>query len=119
MVRRPGKEPAMTNQLCFAYDNTIELVQTGFDKFTVRYGLQVKENLDYGRAAAELGACIMHSVACDGRLDSRDASEARTTGDRRPFFGNPVPAKVIRAKDSPGPGYYYSNQAGAWLLIGQ
>lgn len=50
----------------------IELRQQGRDRFSVRYGLQLKTGLSYADAAAELGACIMHSLACDGLLDNRE-----------------------------------------------
>jgi hypothetical protein len=91
MVRRRDKGPAM-KQVCFTYDKTIALYQTGFDQFTVKYGKQVREELSYGQAARELGCAIMHSVACDGRLDSRDESEV-DNGDTEPYFSRPVPAK--------------------------
>lgn len=64
----------------------IELQQTGFDRFTVVYGLQVKSGLDYASAAAELGECIMHMQACEGMLDNRTKSEARAAGDTAPHF---------------------------------
>lgn len=53
----------------------IELIQKGVDKFTVRYCKQVKDGLTYGEAASELGAAIMHALACDGRLDNRVKGE--------------------------------------------
>ena len=53
----------------------IQLIQTGIDRFTVRYGLQVKKQLDYGDAATELGCCIMHKLACDSLLDNRRKGE--------------------------------------------
>lgn len=77
----------MKNTLCFATGGNnyfkgaprgsqlIELRQQGVDRFSVRYGLQLKTGLDYGRAAAELGACIMHVRACDGVLDNREPGE--------------------------------------------
>ena len=64
---------------CFEYQAfagyMITLTQTGIDRFTVQYGKQVKSNLTYAQAAAELGACIMHSRACDGVLDNREPGE--------------------------------------------
>jgi hypothetical protein len=75
-------------QTCFESDEfDIELTQNGFDSFTVRYGKQVKSSLDYARAAAELGSCIMHALACDGKLDNRTRTEARKAGDTKPYFG--------------------------------
>lgn len=53
----------------------IRLEQQGKDRFTVVYGLQVKKDLDYATAAAELGACIMHSLALEGKLDNREKGE--------------------------------------------
>ena len=81
------------NQLCFEYGQnpiTVRLIQTDFDRFTVRYGKQIKTDLNYSDAAHELGACLMHYAACDGRLDSRDHYE---TEDTEPYFSNPVPAR--------------------------
>ena len=53
----------------------IALTQQGKDKFTVIYGKQIKKDLTYARAATELGAAIMHALACDGRLDNRERGE--------------------------------------------
>lgn len=60
---------------CFGNQFTVQLMQRGKDNFTVTYGKQVKEGLDYGKAALELGACIMHALACDGLLDNRHKNE--------------------------------------------
>lgn len=38
--------------------------------FTVSYGSSVKLRLPYDKAATELGCCIMHALACDGRLNA-------------------------------------------------
>ncbi len=43
----------------------VAMVQTGCNKFTVIYGLQVKSGLDYTQAAFELGKCLMHHLACE------------------------------------------------------
>lgn len=64
----------MKKKLCFKIID-IELIQNGRDKFTVKYGLQVKKNLCYEEAASELGACIMHSLACFNELDNRMPGE--------------------------------------------
>lgn len=64
----------------------VRLIQTGFDQFTVQYGKQIKRGLNYGDAASELGACLMHLCACEGRLDNRTKAEARKAGDRKPYF---------------------------------
>lgn len=53
----------------------ISLVQTGVGRFTVTYWKQVKRQLTYGTAAAELGAAIMHATACNGELDNRERGE--------------------------------------------
>ncbi len=77
----------MKNALCFATGGAnpfkdaprgsqlIELRQQGRDRFSVRYGLQLKTGLDYSAGAHELGACIMHAAACDGLLDNREKGE--------------------------------------------
>lgn len=54
---------------------TIRLIQTGIDRFTVQYGLQVKKRLTYEEAADELGECLMHALACEGKLDNREKGE--------------------------------------------
>ena len=53
----------------------IRLEQDGVNRFTVVYGRQVKRDLSYAQAATELGECIMHALACDSRLDNRDADD--------------------------------------------
>lgn len=77
----------MKNSLCFATggpnpfkdaprgSQMIELRQQGRNRFSVRYGLALYGHLDYGEAAAELGRCIMHAAACDGKLDNREPGE--------------------------------------------
>ena len=50
-------------------DSPVRLYRTGKGRFTVEYGKQVTERLSYGAAAAELGQCLMHALACAGRLD--------------------------------------------------
>lgn len=54
----------------------ITLFQCGKDKFTVQYWKQIKTNLTYARAASELGANIMHALACEGKLDNREKDES-------------------------------------------
>jgi hypothetical protein len=79
----------MTKILCVEYtagDYPVRLFQTGFDRFTVEYGKQVKRTMSYAEAGAEFGLCIMHSAACAGKLDNRTASEARKVGDRTPYL---------------------------------
>lgn len=77
----------MKNTLCFSacgknpFKNAprgsqmIELRQQGRDRFSVRYGLELKERLTYSEAAHQLGACIMHDAACESRLDNRIPGE--------------------------------------------
>ncbi len=64
----------MKTQTCFTTGSgkfgTITLTQQGKNRFTVTYGLQVKEQLSYDHAARELGACIMHLAACEGKLNT-------------------------------------------------
>lgn len=38
--------------------------------FRVTYGQQVKQGLTYSEACAELGACILHQLACDSLIDN-------------------------------------------------
>jgi hypothetical protein len=53
----------------------IKLEQNGFDNFTVVYFKQITRDLNYAQAAHELGECIMHALACEGRLDNREPGE--------------------------------------------
>lgn len=53
----------------------IQLIQQGKDRFTVKYGLSEKKDLDYSKAAKELGACLMHHLACENKLDNREKHE--------------------------------------------
>lgn len=87
----------MGKNVCFAFgganpfkgakaQSMIELQQTGFNRFSVVYGLQVKSGLNYGAAAAELGECLMHFQACEGKLDNRTKGEAAAAGDSSPYF---------------------------------
>lgn len=47
----------------------VSLQQRGPDDFAVRYGKQVKAGLRYSTACHELGACLMHQLACNGEID--------------------------------------------------
>ena len=66
----------MTNRTCYKEEIInafpITLTQQGIDRFTVIYGKQIKARLTYGQAATELGACIMHALACEDLLDNRE-----------------------------------------------
>lgn len=64
----------MKNRTCFETTISgmpIKLTQQGRDKFTVVYWKQIRNHLTYSAAATELGAAIMHALACDERLDNR------------------------------------------------
>jgi hypothetical protein len=50
----------------------IKLEQQGVNNFKVIYGKQAKRCMSYEDAAAELGECIMHWLACQGLLDNSD-----------------------------------------------
>jgi hypothetical protein len=54
----------------------VSLIQTGVDRFTVTYGKQTKSGLDYAQAACEYGACVMHALACAGKLDNHERGRA-------------------------------------------
>jgi len=64
----------MKSQVCFTTGSgkfgIITLTQEGLDSFSVSYGLQIKTKLPYAKAATELGACIMHAAASEGKLVS-------------------------------------------------
>ena len=64
-----GGEMRPNNQVVYM-DTAADVVlrQQGKDKFSVRYCSHFKEDLNYAEAAAELGACLMHAAACNGRL---------------------------------------------------
>lgn len=69
----------MKTRICFENKTLsawpIRLVQTSVDKFSVTYGQQIKVGLDYNHAATELGSCIMHALACKGKLDNREKGQ--------------------------------------------
>jgi hypothetical protein len=48
----------------------LALIQNGRNRFTVRYGLQIKRGLTYSEAAKEYGACLMHALALQGKLSN-------------------------------------------------
>ena len=77
-LRCYGIEGCAMNALCHETTGLafpVKLEQTGIDRFTVTYGKQIKRGLNYGQAASEYGGCIMHALACDGRLDNRKKGE--------------------------------------------
>jgi hypothetical protein len=68
----------MTKRSCdYRVDADIELAQTGIDQFTVRYFKQIKSGLTYSQAAREYGCCLMHWLACEGKLDNRERRVTR------------------------------------------
>ena len=48
----------------------ISLYQHTRDCFTVTYGKEAKRRLSYVAAAHELGECIFHALATQGKLDN-------------------------------------------------
>ena len=59
-------------KLCFETEIAgykIALYQTG-GTFTVIYGCHKVEDVEYGQACQELGQCIFHALACEGKLDN-------------------------------------------------
>jgi hypothetical protein len=55
-------------------DLAVSLMQIGVDKFTVTYGSETTRVLTYVEAAKEYGLCVMHALACEGKLDNRSSS---------------------------------------------
>lgn len=53
----------------------ISLEQNGIDDFAVTYEKHNRKGLTYSKAAQEYGACVMHALACNGRLDNREEGE--------------------------------------------
>lgn len=53
----------------------IKLTQQGINNFTVTYWKHVKSDLSYAEAIEELGSCIMHALACEGKVDNRMPGE--------------------------------------------
>lgn len=53
----------------------VSLSQQGRDRFTVKYGLQIKNDLSYAAAATEFGCCVFHALACNSQLDNRTRHE--------------------------------------------
>lgn len=49
------------------------VTQTAVDEFTVTYGLEGRDQpMDYSRACARLGACIMHAQTLEGKIVTPD-----------------------------------------------
>lgn len=49
--------------------HAIRLEQKPSGLFRVTYGLHVRECLHYMEAAHEVGECLMHALACEGKLN--------------------------------------------------
>ena len=66
----------MKTKLCHQIpEYKIKLEQTGIDRFTVTYFLEVKKGLTYGDACSAYGQAIMHALSCDGIVDNREKGE--------------------------------------------
>ena len=55
-----------------AVEGDVSLFQSGRNpkRYAVTYGKQFTIGMDYGQAATEYGACLMHQLVCDGILVS-------------------------------------------------
>ncbi len=51
---------------------SVRLTQTGYDKFSVTYGYEVRKSLAYVEAAEFFGVCAMHAACCAGNITQRD-----------------------------------------------
>lgn len=74
--------PEPRHRLCWQHD-AVTLQQRGVDNFAVRYGKQVRAGLTYNRAATELGAALMHQLACSDDENGRPRLDNREPGERR------------------------------------
>ena len=68
---RARKTSKVCYQVTIGAGFDITLAQKDVDNFSVQYGKQFTEKLTYTEAALELGACIMHALACEDKLDNR------------------------------------------------
>ena len=48
----------------------VRLYQSGTGKFSVLYGSERHEKLSYEDAAREFGLCLLHALACVGRINN-------------------------------------------------
>jgi hypothetical protein len=48
----------------------ILVIQNGIEDFTVRYGVEVKSDLDYEDACAEYGRALFHAYCGAGKIDN-------------------------------------------------
>lgn len=72
---KTGKRAEAVPGLCYEHADLgfalkLEQAQNKAGLFTVTYGKQVTRDLTYSEAAAEYGSCLMHALACEGRLDN-------------------------------------------------
>ena len=50
----------------------ITLQQNSKGEFIVGYGYQQYKTNSYKQAAKELGSCIMHALACEGKIEIKE-----------------------------------------------
>ena len=48
----------------------VRLYQSETGKFSVLYGSELHEDLEYGEAARQFGLCLFHALTCVGRIDN-------------------------------------------------
>lgn len=68
-----GKRAEAVPGLCYEHTDLVyplRLTQDAKGRFTVTYGKQVVPCQSYSEAAAEYGSCLMHALACEGRLNN-------------------------------------------------
>ena len=49
----------------------VRLYQAKNGKFSVLYGAELHDGLSYDEAAREFGLCLLHALACTGRIDAK------------------------------------------------
>ena len=49
----------------------VRLYQAQNGKFSVRYGAELHDGLSYDEAAREFGLCLLHALACIGRIETK------------------------------------------------
>lgn len=54
----------------------VTLLRRPKGRYAVLYGLECEECFDYGEAARALGYCLMHAIACTGKLETQNGSLA-------------------------------------------
>ena len=60
-------ENPLTIEVTEGLDTPVKLEQTSKKLYTVTYGQQVTEKLDYFEAMKELQDCVAHSMECAGK----------------------------------------------------